>query len=171
MKAKARQIVSPRKRPRADLEPSENRRRAQYGDLLGTKGAELFDFLRQIVTSKPSPPLCQLFVQELVDLYKASDGEPLRELAYLLERPIAHKAEEIAYQVEARYAVLTSAAKDAKTPKGRRKVKYSAPHIKRTALIAYICEQANCSERTAAAAVDKTTLAKLLNWKSGRPSV
>lgn len=168
MKSKARQIVSPRKRPRADLEPAENRRRAQYGDLIGSRGAELYDFLTQLTSAKTSRELCQAFAQELVELHKQGNGEPLRELAQLIERPIAHKAEEIAFGIEAYYRTLAASAKDAKAPKGRKKTPLELPATKRAVIIASICERAQCSERTAAAAVDKTALSELLGWKVGR---
>ena len=175
MQSKRRQIVSPRKRPRADLEPSENRRRAQYGDLIGSRGAELYDRLTQLATAKPSRELCQLFVQELVELHEKGNGDPLRELAQLVERPIAHKAEEIAFQLESYYRQLATSAKDAKTPKGRKKLlpvlpghRKSDDPMKRAVVIAIIRERAQCSERTAASAVDNTDLSELLGWQAGR---
>lgn len=165
MKNKRRQIVSPRKRPRPELGPSENRRRSQYGDLLGSRGAELYNFLTQLATARPSRELCQVLVQELVDLHKSGNGEPLRELALLIERPVAHKAEEIAFQIEAYYRAL---AESATTRKRGKNASVQLPPMKRAALIASIQERAQCSERTAAAAVDKTTLSELLGWKAGR---
>jgi hypothetical protein len=168
-KAPARQIVRPQNRPSAANDAAENRRRAQYGDLHKTPGVMLFDFLTQIVTSKPDPRLCQLFTQELVELHKAKNGKPLRELAQLIERPIAHPAQEIAYTIEAYYQTAIASAADAKTPKGRRKVPCVPPQVKRAEIIESIREQTNCSERTATSAIDNTSLAQLLGWKAGRP--
>lgn len=168
-KAPARQIVMPRHRPNDDLDAAENRRRAELGDLRDSKAAELLGLLRQVARPGCKPELAALLSQEVAAIVKAKDGDTLRDLARIIERPISRQAEEIAYGIEARIQSLAAAANDAKSPKGRKAVPPELPALTRASIIESIREQTKCSERTAAAAVDKTSLARLLGWKAGRP--
>jgi len=168
-KAPARQIVMPRHRPDDGLGPAENRRRAELGDLLDSKAAELLGLLRQVARPGCAPATAALLSQEVRALLQAKDGDTLRDLAHLVERPIARQAEEIAFGIEARMVTLAAAAESAKAPPRRKRIAPELPPLKRADIIESIRKQTNCSERTAAAAVDKTSLAQLLGWKAGRP--
>jgi hypothetical protein len=168
-KARARQIVMPRHRPSDGLDAAENRRRAELGDLRDSKAAELLGLLRQVARPGCNPATAALLSQEVRAILETKDGDILRDLAHLVERPIARHAEEIAFGIEARMVTLAAAAQDAKAPAKRKRIVPELPPLKRAAIIESIREQTNCSERTAAAAVDKTSLAQLLGWKAGRP--
>jgi len=168
-KAPARQIVMPRNRPSDGADAAENRLRAEWGDLRDSKAAELLGLLRQVARPDCKPALAALLSQEVAAIVKTKDGDTLRDLARLIERPIARQAEEIAFGIEARMVALAAAAAGAKAPPRRKLIVPELPPIKRAAIIESIREQTNCSERTASAAVDKTSLAQLLGWKAGRP--
>jgi hypothetical protein len=168
-KPPARQIVMPRNRPSDGVDAAENRRRAELGDLGDSKAAELLGLLRQVARPGCKPALAALLSQEIAGILNAKDGDTLRDLARIIERPIARQAEEIAYGIEAHLQSLAAAAKDAKGRKGRKPIQPQLPAVTRAAIIESIREQMQCSERTAAAAVDKTSLAQLLGWKAGRP--
>jgi hypothetical protein len=168
-KPPARQIVMPRHRPGDGLDPAENRRRAELGDLRDSKAAELLGLLRQVARPDCKPATAGLLSQQVRELLRAKDGDTLRDLAHLVERPIARHAEEIAFGIEARMAKLAAEAANAKAPPRRKRIVPQLPPLKRAAIIESIRKETNCSERTAAAAVDKTSLAQLLGWKAGRP--
>lgn len=168
-KAPARQILLPRNRATADTTAAENRRRAELGDLRDSKAAALLGLLRQVASPGCKPATAALLSQEVRALLQTKDGDTLRDLAHLVERPIARQAEEIAYCMEAYYDTMAAAAENTKTPPRRKRIVPELPPLKRAQAIESIMEQTKCSERTAAAAIDKTSLAKLLKWKAGRP--
>jgi hypothetical protein len=169
VKTKRRQIVAPGKRPKKELDPAENRLRAEMGDHRGSKAAELLGLLRQVASPNCKPALAALLSQEVAVMLKERDGDTLREVAELVERPVARPAEERAYALEAWCRSLLAAAADARSLPRRKKIVPTLPAIKRSEILESIMEQTNCSQRTAAAAIDKTQLSKLLGWKTGRP--
>jgi len=167
MKKKRRQIVSPSKRPQADVAAEENRIRAKYGEMRDKRAVALHQMLESLSKPQVAPAMLALFAQEMGDIFKRQDGDTLRELAALVEAPVAKPAEEIAYGIEAHLRGLAAAIDQSK---GGRRKKASLPAVKRAAIVESIMEQASCDKRTAEKAVDKTKLRELLGWKAGRPS-
>lgn len=166
MKNKTRQIINPRKRPHSDLDPTENRLRALYGEMRDKRVVELHQMLESLSRGKVAPAMLALFAQEMGDIFKRRDGDTLRELASLVEAPIAKPAEEIAYGIEAHLRGLL----DEMTKKiGAKRAKAALPAPKRIEIIESIMQQAQCDKRTAEKAIDKTKLRELLGWKAGRP--
>ena len=166
MKSKKRQIINPRKRPQADLDATENRLRAMYGEMRGKRVVELYQMLESLSQTKVAPAMLTLFAQEMGGIFKRRDGDTLRELASLVEAPIAKPAEEIAFGIEAHLRGLLAAMQEAK---GSQRTKAALPAVKRIDIIESIMQQAQCDKRTAEKAVDKTKLRELLGWKAGRP--
>jgi hypothetical protein len=168
MKNKTRQIISPRKRPQPDLDPTENRLRAMYGEMRDKRVVELHQMLESLSQPKVAPAMLALFAQEMGDIFKRRDGETLRQLASMVEAPIARPAEEIAYGIEAN---LRARFEGMKADMGlkRAKVAFLARTPKRVAIVESIMEQAKCDKRTAERAIEKTKLRELLGWKAGRP--
>lgn len=166
MKNKTRQIISPRKRPQAELDAAENRLRAKYGEMRDKRVVALHQMLESLSKPQVAPAMLALFAQEMGDIFKRRDGDTLRELASLVEAPVAKPAEEIAYGIEAHLRGLSDAMQ---TTMGSKRAKAALPAVKRVAIVESIMEQASCDRRTAEKAVDKTKLRELLGWKAGRP--
>lgn len=169
MKKKRRQIVSPSKRPQADATAEENRLRAMYGEMRDKRVVELYQMLEGLSQTKVAPAMLTLLAQEMGDIFKRRDGDTLRELASLVDAPIARPAEEIAYGIEADLRIRLKAMTE-KLGAKRAKAAFLGIAPKRIAIVESIMQQAQCDKRTAEKAVDKTKLRELLGWKAGRPA-
>ncbi len=187
---KRRNITDPRRKPSASKDATENLINATYGELRDSKGAMLFQFLNQIANRKPDPLLCQCFVQELVELLRASDGQPLRDLAAMIESPIAspvlERAFSIAYRLSlharggncipedaaARKAMFKRIAKErgcsVRQVERVLTAKPPMPELKRADIIRAIMDPTGCNERTATKAMATAGIPQLMKWQRGR---
>jgi len=137
-----------------------------YGEMRDKRVVELHQMLESLSRGKVAPATLALFAQEMGDIFKRRDGETLRQLASMVEAPIARPAEEIAYGIEAE---LRGMFEGMKAKMGLKRAKAALPAVKRVAIVESIMEQAKCNKRTAERAIDKTKLRELLGWKAGRP--
>lgn len=198
---KRRHITSPRRRPSPSKSATENRIRATLGELRDSKGAELFEFLKQLGASKTDQEavrqviadlktavkeaakgkakasaearldaakkrawekessyrvLCQCFVQELVELFKAKDGDTLRGLAAIVEAPEAAPELAQAFSIAEYLGKIVEAG-------------LQPPSVKRADIVASIRSTTGCDERTAERAIATAGIGKLMRWKAGRP--
>ena len=164
-KKKTRHIMAPSKRTTVKADASENRRRATLGDRLDSPAADLISLVRQIAAGggkawrgrEPinlQPHLAITLAQKLWTIIESQDGDTLRDMAALVDTPVAREALAAAYAV----------AEDLQHyPEGDR------PHIKSCELVDSIMRSTGCNERTAKKAIAEAGLKKLFGWRSGRP--
>lgn len=164
-KKKTRHIMAPSKRTTAKADASENRRRATLGDRIDSPAAELINLVRQIAagggklrrggkTINLQPHLAILLAKKLWTIIESQDGTTLRDMAALVDAPVARPA----------LAAAFAAMEDLQHySEGDR------PHIKSCEIAAAIMQSTGCDQRTAKKAAAEAGLKNLFAWRSGRP--
>ena len=164
-KQKASHIMAPSKRTTAKADASENRRRATLGDRLNSPATELINLVRQIAAGggkllrggeviNLQPRLAITLAHKLWMIIESQDGSTLRDMAALVEVPVARQALAAAYAI-------------------RQDLEHYPPDIrprfKRSAIVNSIMSTAGCDQRTAEKAAAEAGLKELFGWKPGRP--
>jgi len=164
-KQKASHIMAPSKRTTAKADASESRRRATLGDRLNSPATELINLLRQIAAGggklvrgggviNIQPRLAITLAHKLWMIIESQDGSTLRDMAALVEVPVARQALAAAYAI-------------------RQDLEHYPPDIrprfKRSAIVNSIMSTTGCDQRTAEKAAAEAGLKELFGWKAGRP--
>jgi hypothetical protein len=164
-KKKTRHIMAPSKRTTAKADASENRRRATLGDRLDSPAADLISLIRQIAGGgckthregkaiNLQPHLAIVLAKKLWTIIESQDGNTLRDMAALVDAPVAREA------LAAAYAIAEDLQHYAEGDR---------PHIKSCEIVAAIMHSTGCDERTAKKAIAEAGLKNLFGWRSGRP--
>lgn len=164
-KKKTRHIMAPSKRTTAKADASENRRRATLGDRLDSPAADLINLVHQIAagggklrrggkTINLQPHLASTLAQRLWAIIESQDGTTLRDMAALVEVPVARPA----------LAAAFSAIEDL-----QHYDEDNRPKIKSREIVTSIMRSTGCDERTAKKAIAEAGLKNLFGWRSGRP--
>lgn len=137
---------------------SEAFQQAKYGEA-SSDAVGLYSLIAQLAAPGDDANrerLEKILVGRLVRLLRTQRGEPLRELAKIIETPTARPAmlEALAWRTEGEaYAAC---------PDFR-------PHKKAAEICRAIMRKTGCDERTARRCMAEAGLAKFYGWKKGRP--
>ncbi len=164
-KRKTSHIMAPSKRTTAKADATENKRRSTLGDRQNSPATELVNLVHQIAAGggwgwrdgkkiSLQPQLAILLAQKLWMIIKSNDGTTLRDMAALVETPVARPA------LAAAYSVMEDLQHYAEGDR---------PKIKSREIVASIMHSTGCDERTAKKAAAEAGLKNLFGWRSGRP--
>ncbi len=166
-KPKSRHIMSPSKRTTEKKTPTENRRIATYGEKLESPATSILSLLQQIAGGgskmrregkwvNVTPELALCFAKDIWDIVQSKDGSILRDMADLIEAPVARPALAEAWSLREYWTPCMEAG-------------FNPPQIKKEKIISAIMETTGCNSRTAEKAATEAGLGKVFKWKAGRP--
>ena len=115
------------------------------------------------------PAIKDRIVNLVMEAFKNKSGDNLRDLAELVEAPVARPAEALAYKLEWMAKIKSAIIKADDRADSGSKLEFEQNN--RASVIAYVMRQTGCGERSAATAIDQTNLSALLGWKVGLPPV
>jgi hypothetical protein len=166
-KPKTRHIMAPSKRTNKKRTPTENRRIAAYGEKLDSPAIGILSLLQQIAGGgskmrregkwvNVTPELALCFAKDIWDIVQSEDGTILREMADLVEAPIARPALEAAWSMREYWSPYLEDG-------------FNPPQVKKVKIIQSIMAATGCNSRTAEKAATEAGLSEVFKWKAGRP--